>query len=131
MRQPSGDPANSRTPARSCAMSRRIAAATSALPAKPETAKAMRSTKKWPGNDTSGGAPIIAIPPAMNAPAASGACLTFGRSPAARRSRVPAARSCCVAQAPVTRAMAIPPMMPGPENVAIPTSADPRFEMTA
>ena len=131
IRQPSGEPAKRRTPARSCAINRRIAAATSAVPAKPEIAYAMRSTKKWPGNVTSGGAPIIAMPPAMKLPAASGACVTFGRSSPARASSVPAASSCCVAQAPVTTAIAIPPMIPGPESVAIPTSPEPRFEMTA
>ena len=90
----------------------------------------MSSTKKWPGNETSGGAPIIAKPPTTNASAASGATVALGRSAPARRSIAPAATSCWVAAAPVTRVIAIAPTMPGPESVAMPTRACPRFAMT-
>ena len=91
---------------------------------------AMSSMKKRPGNPRSGGAPIIAKPPTTKARPASGARRAVGRSGALRRSSVPAARSWPDADAPVTITLARAPMIPGPERVAIPTSAAPRFEIT-
>src|SRR5256885_949788 len=67
---------------------------TSAAPSVPEYENAMSSTKKCPGNDTSGGAPIIAKPPTTKASAASGATVALARSAPARRSIAPAATSC-------------------------------------
>ena len=90
----------------------------------------MSSMKKRPGKPRSGGAPISAKPPTTNASAARGALRAVGRSGALRRSNVPAASSCPEAEAPVTITLASAPMMPGPESVAIPTRAAPRFEIT-
>src|SRR5438876_625833 len=78
----------------------------------------------------SGGAPIIAKPQTTNASAAMGACRAVGRSGPLRRSSVPAARSWPDAEVPVTITLARAPIIPGPESVAIPTSAAPRFDIT-
>src|SRR5436309_3972959 len=64
--------------ARSCAMRIPSVDNTSAAPSTPEYENAMSSTKKCPGNATSGGAPIIAKPPITNASAASGATVALG-----------------------------------------------------